>query len=970
MKKDHLSMSRLVLSRQNYFREIGEKAALEAFKRRGESKKLETLSPQLKRVLSPEQTTRSLKELKILQDLSPRDVSHLRDRLRSPASRLVDLPAGLEDLKKMMSSSFQGSKKDLSEDSLNFQSIDKFSIETLAFTCPSSRQSSENLRKWLIRMRANYCVEDLFGENALIIHSFCSNELIKLVSVTCNEQGIVLKEVIQFFRSFVRSLTGKMQEIEMQAEENSKKILNAAEEKEKCYKEDLAQLQMQVEAGLKKLGMKKGKVLKLRSKVERLEILIDELKGKTEKDDNKLRVSYIRRGTLVNRNQGHYDTLSPMTERRNERFRDFFDFPITSNSQSQTERPVLEVQTENDFFYLNGQDALQGTQDLNKPEEESQNLPNINVEILDESLKTEHSGLSHKSPALPSENGSQKKKNSKNKTRVMNRKDMNLKQMELDRKLQEKQHLLDKIKSKLKIKAAELDFLTKTLHYKKVKETFLNNQHFRDNSGITIEKLFQLKPANSKNFNILADSEFWGEKEKSIHSFSLNKSLTQTFSGLPPEKTARLNTIKEPSVTEDPEESIIIQESIRKSIFTELESFQDTGPDKSFMKKPISALENLHEKVDIFLLQREKSEKKTQAVKILEKICEKDLDWIKSKALMNRKLINKLIFSLYLSFYTRHDFSEDFLDFVYYDFFKRYGLKYVSDKKFVEFICSMIKSEDSKKFVIFLRFLGAGQKIGKVNYSRKTFEYFLEGLSFLINSKIGVSFNEDYSDKFQVPLNRALELARTTLEGVDKQAFLKTYSILESKAHPDPKRFNIGGLVDGETALEVIIEGYESTKFKFISGVEFLVNVLKYNEPKDVILKAEILMFLRIAYPNDLEAFEVFFDDCESFSLDLLCYFAIDRKILALSEIQNFIKDQGEDLEDVEALAKESIQEMKSILNDLNNLETFMKTLPQQVWQVKISNFENGVKIRRPYESVFAFKVFLLELLRVQSTFL
>ena len=337
---------------------------------------------------------------------------------------------------------------------------------------------------------------------------------------------------------------------------------------------------------------------------------------------------------------------------------------------------------------------------------------------------------------------------------------------------------------------------------------------------------------------------------------------------------------------------------------------------------------------------------------------------------MNRKLINKLIYSLYLSFFTRHDFSENFLDYVYYDFFKRYGLKYVSDKKFVEFICSLIKSEDSKKFSMFLCFIGSGKKIARVNYSVKSFELFLEGLSFLINSKIGVSFNEDYSDKFLVPTSRACELAKSQLELIDKQIMLKVASQIESKSTPDPKRFNVAGLVDGETALEMIIDGHESIKFKYISGVEFLVNIIKFNEPKDLIVKNEVSMLIRILYPSELEAFEVSFDDCESIHLDWLCFYAVDRKLFALHEVQGFVDDKGENEDDADRMVKESIDEMKEIVADLNCLETFMGTLSQQVWQFKISNLEKGLKERRPYESIFAFKVFLLELLRVQSTFL
>lgn len=975
MKKTDISnssKSRILHSRKDYLREIGERAALLTFKRKGSgNKKLETLTPRITRVLSPDYSTRSMKELRILQDISPRDVSHLRDRVKSPAQKVLDLPNDLDSLKKILntSTSFQNSsqtgkspKRDLQEDSLT-QSMEKFSIEALAFSFPSGRQGAENLKRWLNTMRANYCLDDLFGQNALLIHGFCSKELVKLVSVTCAEQGQVLKEVLQFYRSLLANMMGKMNGLESAAEENTNKILQAAALKEKCFKEDLAQAQKLIDDCLEKLAKKKSKLVKLRNKVERLEMIVDDLKGKNEgKDENKLRINYIRKGTSVNRSRGIFDTLSPVAIRRQDRLNDLFDFPSTNNSQTQTDKPELVLETLSNYFSTTDEiekiSNLSGTGDINEGDE----LHNLNIEVLDTSLQSRISNES-KLSIKPAEENLNKRKGKRNKTKLTVKKDLTSKQAELDKKLFEKQQLLDKLKRKIKIKAAELDFITKTLHYKKVKEKFMNNQHLGD---MTIEKLFHLKPANSKNFNLLADSEFWGEKNRNS---SLNKSLTQNLAGVVVERAGRMNTIKEMSINEQAEENSIVDSNI-KSIYTDFESFQEPGVDKSFSKKPVGPLEDLTSSIDIFLIQREKSGKKTQALKILEKICEKDINWIKSKALMNRKLMNKLIYSLYLSFYSRHDFSEDFLDYVYYDFFKRYGLKYVSDKKFVEFICSLIKSEDSKKFTMFLRFIGAAQKVSKVNYSKNSFKLFLDGLSFLINSKIGVTFNEDYSDKFLVPTTRACELVKSQLDPIDKQIMLKVSSQIEFKSIPDPKRFNVGGLVDGETALETIIEGYESIKFKYINGVEFLINALKYNEPKDLIIKTEISMFIRIFYPNELEAFEVTFDDCEHISLGMLCSFAVDRKLFELHEVQSFVPDQGQDFDDVDRMFKESIDEMKEIIADFNNLETFMNTLNQQVWQVKLSNLEKGLAARKPYESLFAFKVFLLELLRVQSTFL
>lgn len=993
MKKPEINIpinSRTLVSRQDYYRGIGEKAAMFTFtKQRKDLKKLTSVSPKLSRLLSPDRNARSTKELKILKALSPRDISHLKDRVISPLKKWADLPSDLKDLKKsiitdksLQNSSVLGKsiQKETIEDNfkLTSQSYEKFSIEKLVLGPPSSRQTSENLKKWLENMKHTYCGLDLYGENAILIHSYCSKELIRQVSVSCIEQGQILQEILQFFKGHSEFLQQKNGSLELAVEEIQKKMTSELLEKEKLLLDDLIEGQAKMEALHQTITKKTEKIEKLKKKLKKLENHLEELKiNSNYSDEKRLGVSLKRRGTLRRANIDGYSPLIGFSGGY-ERTLEMFNKPFLVQTGTQTDRTDLVLETFREFslFEIDASEKELVIQ-INDCDSEEYKIGSNEIEMKN-SLKSEESV---KSSEKIEEGKNTKKKFNRAKTRLPGKKETLTKQVETEKKVLEKQEELKHITKKIKIKSAELDFITKTLHYKRVKEMLMKNQYLQPNVDLTIETIFDLKPSRSKAFNILADSEYWGEEiEQSYRKHSFQKSMTKSFeksvdiNEIHTEKMKRLNTIKQPFLSADEfldtEKMNNREDSIRKSIFTDAENFVEQDLNTVFIKKSTGPLEGLAEKIDVNRISRKNNEKVSQAMKIVEKICGKSIDWIRSKANMNRKLLNKLIFSLYTAFYSKHENTENFLDYVYYDFFKRYGLKYVSDKKFVEFMCSLIKSDEIRKFSIFLRFTGLGIKINKNDLSKKSLELYLEGLSFLINSKIGVTFNEDFSDRFMVPLSRANELIKDQLEKLDKQLMLKVISITEYKSLPDPKRFNLTGIVDGETVLENIIENFETLKFKYLEGVEFLLNTIKFNEPKDEILKNEISMVIRVVCPQELESFEVFFDDSETISLEQLCFFIVDKKMFSINSLNGVIKDEGKDVHEVESMIRENSEEMYKIVTEMENVEKMMRTLPQQVWEIKIQNLEKGVDLRKPYESIFAFKVFMLELLRVHSTFL
>ena len=982
--------SRNLTSRLEYYRGIGEKAALFTFtKQRKGLKKLTSVSPKLSRILSPDRNAKSTKELNILKALSPRDISYLKDRPKSPLKKWYDLPSDLKDIKKsvILDKSLQNSsalgksiQKETPEENfkLSSWSYEKFSIEKLVLGPPSSRQTSENLKNWLENMKNAYCGLDTYGENATLIHSFCSKELIRQVSVSCIEQGQILQEILQFFKGHSEFLQQKNSSLELATEEMQKKMSSELLEKEKLLLDELIEGQNQIETLHQIIASKAEKVGKLKKKLKNLENHLEELKNNSNcSEERRLGVSLFRKGTL---RRANIDGYSPVigVPGGYEKALDLFNRPFLLEIGTQTDRNDLVLETFREFsLYEIDPSEKDLVIQINNCDNEEHKIGENGREVQSSPISEE----SAKSVEKLEEGKNTRKKFNRAKARAQVKKETLVKQTETEKKILERQEELKHITKKIKIKSAELDFITKTLHYKRVKEMLMKNQYLQPNVDATIETIFELKPSRSKAFNILADSEFWGEEvDLSQRKQSFHKSMTKSFeksldlNEIHTDKLKRLNTIKQPFLNgddfEDTEKVNKREDSIRKSMFTDAENFIEQDMNTLFLKKSSGPLVNLAEKIDVNRISRKSREKISLAMKIVEKICGKSIEWIRSKGSMNRKLLNKLVFSLYTAFYSKHEYTENFLDYVYYDFFKRYGLKYVSDKKFVDFICSLIKSDENRKFSIFLRFTELGIKIGKNDLSKRSLELYLEGLSFLINSKIGVTFNDDYSDRFTVPLARANELIKDQLEKVDKQLMLKVISITENKSVPDPKRFNLTGIVDGETVLENIVESFESLKFKYLDGVEFILNTIKFNEPKDEILKNEISMVIRVICPQELESFEVFFDDFEAISLEQLCFFTVDKKMFSISSVNDVIKDEGKDLREVESMIKENSEEMNKIIAEMENVEKMMRTLPQQVWEMKIQNLEKGVDLRKPYESIFAFKIFMLELLRVHSTFL
>ena len=175
-------------------------------------------------------------------------------------------------------------------------------------------------------------------------------------------------------------------------------------------------------------------------------------------------------------------------------------------------------------------------------------------------------------------------------------------------------------------------------------------------------------------------------------------------------------------------------------------------------------------------------------------------------------MINKLISSLYISYFSKSDFTHGLLDFVYDEFSQRFGFKKVIDKKFIEFISSMIAYEDSRRCKVFLRFIGSGISIKKIDFSDESLKLYLSSFNFMVNSKIGIAPFDDTLDKIMLPFSRAIECIKDRFDQIDRNLATKIISLLEKKTAVDPKRINPLGMIENELLLETLVENFEDLR--------------------------------------------------------------------------------------------------------------------------------------------------------------
>ena len=146
----------------------------------------------------------------------------------------------------------------------------------------------------------------------------------------------------------------------------------------------------------------------------------------------------------------------------------------------------------------------------------------------------------------------------------------------------------------------------------------------------------------------------------------------------------------------------------------------------------------------------------------------------------------------------------------YDEFYGRYGLKSTCDKKFLEFIASIISNSEYIRCLMFMRLLRIGEILSTYSYSKDSLVLYLSCLSFINNSKLGIYFASDDEDKIMIPAIRMQDCIKEKLDTYADRTILSSISNkIERKIVPDPRKINPGGLIELEIGLEIILDTYE-----------------------------------------------------------------------------------------------------------------------------------------------------------------
>ena len=197
---------------------------------------------------------------------------------------------------------------------------------------------------------------------------------------------------------------------------------------------------------------------------------------------------------------------------------------------------------------------------------------------------------------------------------------------------------------------------------------------------------------------------------------------------------------------------------------------------------------------------------------ILNKFLTKPLHNIKMRATLSRKNLNRILVMIYNTAIQKITIEGNttLVEVAYDEFYGRYGLKSTCDKKFLEFIASIISNSEYIRCLMFMRLLRIGEILSTYSYSKDSLVLYLSCLSFINNSKLGIYFASDDEDKIMIPAIRMQDCIKEKLDTYADRTILSSISNkIERKIVPDPRKINPGGLIELEIGLEIILDTYE-----------------------------------------------------------------------------------------------------------------------------------------------------------------
>mmetsp|Transcript_1150 Transcript_1150/g.1156 ORF Transcript_1150/g.1156 Transcript_1150/m.1156 type:complete len:628 (+) Transcript_1150:1102-2985(+) len=359
------------------------------------------------------------------------------------------------------------------------------------------------------------------------------------------------------------------------------------------------------------------------------------------------------------------------------------------------------------------------------------------------------------------------------------------------------------------------------------------------------------------------------------------------------------------------------------------------------------------------------SKKPHPAINLLERFLGKKIDWIKKKATMSKRMVNRLTIAICTTCANKFKVGENVESLIcltYDDFIQRYGLKQVAEKKMLEFIASLFSYyTESKRAMMFLRFINASEKIGAKTYSKLSFEFYVQALDFMLTSNVGVVIGlDDTDDKILLPTVRGIEFINNHTENrLAKDVMTRLCTKLEKMSVPDPNKINVS-LIDMDKMLDLIIETYEDYQYRIDQGLYILSQAIKYNEDKDHLLKSEFQMLVRNISPNKaiLKKDENLDEGIEDICFDIQFIYnkCLERNLLSIDDIKIFYRfNSNLTHEQVRKKIEGTKEKIESSLQNLvDDIDRKTVTFDKATWNEKLNACEGSYLQRDPNETLLA----------------
>ncbi|CAD8074125.1 unnamed protein product [Paramecium primaurelia] len=321
--------------------------------------------------------------------------------------------------------------------------------------------------------------------------------------------------------------------------------------------------------------------------------------------------------------------------------------------------------------------------------------------------------------------------------------------------------------------------------------------------------------------------------------------------------------------------------------------------------------------------------------------------------------------------------------FVFNNFLNRYGFKNVAEKKYLQFLLSVIHFSSIFRVNVFARMIAILQD-EHLNFSIEESSFFLQGYDFMCSeSTLGVNVVQSESEqKFHVPYLRALDYMKVYLENKMMEDELRDLkNDLENLKEPDPKNLNKQGLIDVDNFLIKVMNKYRiiTTRTK-----EFVIHAFQAADldgNKKINNNEFITLFRHIENQkfNFKDAMNLFYEQADiiqneerSLSFNRFTSLCVSQQIFTFQALNHFINVKtNDDVEKQFLLVRQEWQNYRmEIESTLKELQPYVTPEIFQEWNTILKTLELRIMSQANQQSnikpiLIAHKILKLELQRL-----